>query len=88
MTNPQITLEEALKLVDFQQEPDGTWCVKDVKGNVKGYVDGDVEGDVWGKINNRKWVFEETRKERFLRLLKKTSDAHLIKAFNQLNEDS
>jgi len=46
----QITLEEALRLVSFYQEIEGTWHVEDVNDNVVGYVKGDVLGDVCGDI--------------------------------------
>ena len=45
---PQITLEEALKLVDFEFV-DGAWRVKRVKGDVYG----DVHGDVWINVRGR-----------------------------------
>jgi hypothetical protein len=41
----QITIEEALELVDFELYPEG-WRVKNVKGNVRG----DVGGDIWGAV--------------------------------------
>ena len=92
MTKKQITLEEALKLVDFQQAPDGYWGVKDVLvnvwGNVEGDVGGTVGGTIGGTINNRKWVFIETREEVFRRLLEETGDTQLIDAFNQLKDNS
>jgi len=43
----QITLDEALELVDFHHYPDAGWCVKTVKGNcmtVEGYCS-TVKGD-------------------------------------------
>ncbi len=57
----QITLEEALKLVDFQRSIYGGWIVRAVKGNVfetvhgtvygdVGYVHGNVRGNVNGNI--------------------------------------
>jgi len=49
MTN-QITLEEALKLVQFKQVPNGSWCVENVKGDVKGDVEGNVYGNVEGNV--------------------------------------
>ena len=51
----QITLEEALRLVDFLDGPEG-WRVKNVKGdvwgNVYGGVRGNVRGEVWGDVDN------------------------------------
>ena len=41
----QITIEEALELVEFELGPGG-WRVKHVNGNVLG----DVCGDVWGNV--------------------------------------
>ena len=46
----QITLKEALKLVSFHQESDGTWRVNDIEGDVKGNVLGGVEGSVGGYV--------------------------------------
>jgi gamma-glutamylcyclotransferase (GGCT)/AIG2-like uncharacterized protein YtfP len=81
----QITLEQALKLVDFDQFHDGSWFVKTVKGDcdtVKGecyIVEGDcgtVEGDchsvrgrVLTTINGRQWQYVETRKGKMSRLI-------------------
>ena len=70
----QITLEEALELVEFELRPEG-WRVKSVRsavyGNVWGNIFGDVQGDIWGDIwgnvwstiNGRRWKFLETPKE-------------------------
>ena len=54
----KITLEEASKLVEFHQLPNGEWVVANVRGgvyggvwgSVKGNVCGNVEGDVWGTV--------------------------------------
>ena len=46
----QITLEEALKLVTFEQDSDGFWFVQDVNSNVSGHVYGDVGGHVYGDV--------------------------------------
>ncbi len=58
MTN-KITLEEALKLVTFDQDVDGSWFVHevhgDVNGNVKGNVWGNVGGFVNGNVGGRVW---------------------------------
>ena len=48
MTN-QITLEEALELVEFEHSPEG-WRVKNVNGDVCGNVNGDVWDNVWGDV--------------------------------------
>lgn len=96
MTN-QITLEEALELVQFKfkQFPSGGfWYVEnvwgDVYGNVCGYVEGDVGkvgGTVRTTINGRKWKFVETPKEKLKRLIDEGADkAQLLDAFNQLEE--
>ena len=66
----QITLEEALELVEFELAPEG-WRVKNVKGSVYGDVLGKVWGDVcgivygnvYGTINGRQWTFIGTPKE-------------------------
>jgi len=66
----QITLEEALELVEFELGPEG-WRVKHVKGGVYGDVLGKVWGDVccnvygnvYGTINGRQWMFIGTPKE-------------------------
>ena len=46
----QITLEEALKLVDFYKKS-GIWLIENVKGYVHGNVWGDVKGDVTGDVH-------------------------------------
>ena len=43
----QITLEQALELVDFDQDSDGTWRVHTVKGSC-----GTVEGDCYAVEGN------------------------------------
>jgi hypothetical protein len=53
---PPITLEEALKLVEFERGPEG-WRVKNVKGDVWGSVLGNVEVDVEGTIRDYEWTF-------------------------------
>ena len=66
----QITLEEALELVEFELCPEG-WRVKNVNGSVYGDVLGKVWGDVccnvygnvYGTINGRQWMFIGTPKE-------------------------
>ena len=49
----QITLKEALELVEFERVPAG-WRVKNVFGDVSdsvcGNVGGSVRGDVWGSV--------------------------------------
>ena len=54
----KITLEEASKLVEFHQLPNGEWVVANVRGgvyggvwgSVKGYGCGIVVGVVWGTV--------------------------------------
>jgi len=58
MTN-QITLEEALKLVQFKQVPNGSWYVENVEGSVGGDVKGNVEGNVCGNVRGK--VFGNVR---------------------------
>jgi hypothetical protein len=87
----QITLEEALELVEFELLPEG-WRVKSVNGSVYGDVQGNVYGDVWcdvwGTINGRKWQFVQTPKEKLKRLIDEGADyTQLLEALNQL-EDS
>jgi len=96
----QITLEEALKLVTFYQNNDGTWRIKDVKSTVDGDVEGSVVGDIkgsvcgnicgnlGGRINGRNWQFFETRKDKFQRLLEEKGDQELLEAFNQLEDNN
>ncbi len=87
----QITIEEALKLVDFDYIRGRGWLVRSVKGSVgdvHGDVGGDVGGHVYGKINGRKWYFAETPKEKLQRLVKENAGKEeLLAAINQL-EDS
>jgi len=80
----QITLKEALELVTFYQNFDGTWVVQDVKSDVLG----NVEGGVYGTINDRKWQFIETSKEKLQRLIEAKGDQELIDAFNQLEDNN
>ena len=87
----QITIEEALELVEFEFLPEG-WRVKNVKGSLYGDVRGNVYGDVWcnvrGTINGRKWQFVETPKEKLRRLIDEDADKDtLLAALDQL-EDS
>ena len=91
----QITLEEALELVQFYQYYDGTWHVNNVLGDVWGDVYGSVEGSIkrhvggtiGGTINGREWQYVETPKEKFIRLLAETHNQELIDAFNQLENN-
>jgi len=46
----QITLEEALELVVFHRNDEGTWCVDQVRGTVWGTVWGNVKGSVEGYV--------------------------------------
>jgi len=94
----QITLEDALELVEFEHGSSG-WRVKNVQGSVGGSVWGDVWGSVWGSvgcsvwgsvgcaIKGQKWEYAETHRERFERLLVETKNEELIEAFKRL-EDS
>ena len=50
----QITLEEALKLVEFQHV-DGEWVIQNVNGTVFGSVRGDVVGTVRGSVLGDVW---------------------------------
>ena len=55
MSNSKITLEEALKLVEFRKDCHGKWYVRAVKGDC-GIVAGNcdiVNGTVYQTINNR-----------------------------------
>jgi hypothetical protein len=72
----QITLEEALELVEFEFAQ-GEWRVVGVKTNVGLYV--------WGTIRGRDWEFIETPEEKFRRLLDATGDKELIDAFHQFD---
>jgi len=60
-----------------------TWVVQDVKSDVLG----NVEGGVCGTINDRKWQFIETPKEKLQRLIEETYNQELIEAFNQLEDN-
>jgi len=83
----QITLEEALELVDFEPCPEG-WRVKNVNGSVYGDVLCNVWGDVGGTINGRRWKFIEPLKEELKRLIQEGADKdEILEALNQL-EDS
>ncbi len=84
----QITLEQALNLVEFQHVQYLTrpseWRVSSVLGDVYG----DVHGAVWGEINGRKWYFAETPKEKLKRLIDEGADREqLIEAVNQLENN-
>ena len=79
MTN-QITLEEALELVDFFKDFTGTWRVTTVKGSC-----GKVEGEVFTTINGRKWQYIETPRERLVRLAQDgATKEQLLEAVNQM----
>ena len=88
----QITLEQALCLVDFDSTHQGDWYVSGVKGNifgnVTGSVQGQVDGKVWGTINGRRWEYIETPKQKLERLIIEGADRdQLIEAFNQLEDN-
>ena len=93
----QITIDEALELVDFYQSHSGKWYVSAVKGHcgtVKGYC-GIVEGNchrVGGKvlttINGREWQYIETPKGKLKRLIEEDADKEqLLEAVNQMEEN-
>ena len=88
--NKQITLEEALKLVEFGQSDSGSWHVNAVYGYV-GIVHGavgTVQGTVINTIAGRKWQFTETPREKLKRLVEQGADkGQLLVAIDQL-EDS
>jgi len=84
----QITLDQALNLVEFQYVQYLThppeWRVSSVLGDVCG----DVHGAVWGKINGRKWYFAEAPKQKLKRLIDEGADREqLIEAVNQLEKN-
>jgi len=100
MNTDQITLEEALRLVEFERCFE-RWTVKnvrgDVRGDVEGYVLGDVEGsvggnvlgdvlgDVGGTIGRRKWQFVETPSKKLKRLIEEeASKDELLAVVDQL----
>ena len=83
----QITLEEALQLVNYVQDDAGKWHVGIVWGNVRKTVMGNVGGTVLGTISGNKWAYIETPRQKLARLIKEKGDQELIKAFNEL-EDS
>ena len=100
----QITLEEALKIVEFEFVA-GAWRVKfvhgsvwgDVEGDVEGDVKGNVEGDVWGNvggnvggtIKGRKWQFIETPREKLRRLIEEGAHkSQLLEAIYQLENNN
>jgi len=79
----QITIEEALVLVEFQFGLH-KWQVR----NIRGTVYGDVWGSVVGTIRGRHWKFIETPKEKLKRLIEEGADkAQLLEAFNQLEDN-
>lgn len=92
----QITIQQALELVDFDQYYDGVWFVGTVKGNCRvvegncGVVKGDcrtVEGRVVGTINGRQWQYVETSREQVVRLIEEgASKEALLKALEQLDD--
>ena len=90
MTEKQIPIEEALKLVEFKLI-EGIWLVKHVHGNVwgdvKGRVYGDVQINVHGTINGREWQHVDP-KERLKRLIGEgAGKAQLLEAVNQLEDN-
>ena len=96
----QITLEEALQLVEFEYVSD-SWQVKHVKSGVEGDVEGDVVGDIagdlwgdikgnfYGTIKGRKWQLVETSQEKLRRLIEEGADrGELLEALDQLEDSS
>ena len=100
----QITLEEALALVDFEFYLEG-WRVKHVKGSIYGNVNGDVygdvrgnvRGDIWrnvggnvgGTISGRQWKLIETPKEKLKRLVKEgAGKGELLAVIDQLENSN
>jgi len=87
----QITLEEALKLVEFRKNHLGEWYVDVVNGDCR-IVEGScdiIEGTVYQAIGNRKWQYAETPKEKLKRLIEEGADkAQLLEAINQLEENN
>jgi len=89
----QITLDEALEIVSFEQDDAGTWYVYDVHGDVHGDVEGNVWGSIWGDvgsvhgiINGKEWMYVETPKDKLKRLIEEGADKEqLLEAFNQLH---
>ena len=58
-----------------------------VLGDIGGNVGGNIDGTVRGTINDRKWQFIETPKEKLKRLIEEGASKHeLLEAFNQLEE--
>ena len=93
----QITLEEALELVDFWMAPDGYWQVETVKGDcgivkgscgiVKGSC-GTVEGQVFQTINGRGWQYIESPKEKLKRLIEEgATKEQLLEAVSQMEDN-
>lgn len=81
----QITLEEALKLVEFEFILiQGAWRVKHVKCDVWGAV----WGTVWGTISGRKWQFIETPREKLKRLIDEGANKEELLAVVHQLEDS
>lgn len=44
------TIEEVLRLVEFERDADGVLCVKNVNGDVWGDIEGEVMGNVVGSV--------------------------------------
>ena len=94
----QITLEEALQLVEFCQDFQGRWHVYTVKRDcytVKGncdIVEGNcitVEGKVFKTINGREWQYIETPRQKFQRLIKEGADKEqLLEVVDQLENNN
>ena len=95
----QITCKEALRLVCFEKDSNGKWCVNTVFGNCNvvtgncGAVEGDctiVYGTVLTTIKSREWQFIETPAEKLERLIVSNSNLksemkdEMIKTLNEI----
>lgn len=96
----QITLEEALSLVSFIRDRNDNWQVSCVHTNVcnnvygtvgydvYGNVGGSVHGIVVGTIDNKKWDFTETPREKLKRLVEEDASKYeLLEAIHQLEDN-
>lgn len=60
----------------------------DVHGDIYGDVHRSVEGKLGGTINGKQWQYVETPRQKVERLIKETGNTELLKAFNQLEDNS
>lgn len=83
-----ITMDEVLELVEFRYNPlTQSWRVSNVKGNSSMDVIGDcwsVGGFVHYTINDRRWQYVETPKQKLKRLIEETKNSELILLYNEL----